>query len=116
MLDGKYYDYKTFEEAKPWHMPDFKIGLDASYNFGSKFTAGLEFTLTGNRWVRNYSLPEDMDKFKPVADINLSLNYHFSKLFTLFADFYNLTGRSYMIWNQYPSQRFNFLFGFSYKL
>lgn len=116
MLDGKYYDYKTFEEAKPWHMPDFKIGLDASYTFGTKFTAGLEFTLTGNRWARNYSLPEDMDKFKPVADINLSLNYHFSKLFTLFADFYNLTGRSYMIWNQYPSQRFNFLFGFSYKL
>ena len=116
MIDAKYFGYKTFEEAKPWHMPDYKIGLDASYNFSNKFSTTVEFTLTGNRWVRNYLFPEEMDKLKPVADINLKLNYHYSKLFSLFADFYNLTGRSYMIWNQYPSQRFNFILGFSYKL
>ena len=55
-------------------------------------------------------------KIKPVFDANLGFKYHYSKVFTLFADLYNLTERSYMIWNQYPSQRFNFLFGFSYKL
>jgi len=115
-IDGKYFDYKTYDQAKPWHQPDFRIGIDASYDFSGKFSAALDFSVTGNRWYRNFSLPEEMDKLKPVADLNLKLNYHYSKLFTVFADFYNLTDRSYMIWNQYPSQRFNFLIGFTYKL
>jgi|WetSurSiteA1Bulk_404760.scaffolds.fasta_scaffold02868_2 hypothetical protein len=116
LIDGKYFNYKTFDEARAWHKPDFEIGIDASYRFGEKLTAGLGLTVTGNRWVRHYQAPDDMMKIKPVTDINLKLNYQYSKLFSLFADFYNLSDRSYMIWNQYPSQRFNFLFGFSYKL
>jgi len=116
VIDRKYLDYKTFEEAKPWHKPDFKIGLDATYKLKSKITVGAGINIIGNRWVRNYSQPDDMQKFKPVFDANLNVDYHYSKLLTVFADFHNLTERSYMIWNQYPSQRFNFLFGFSYKL
>jgi hypothetical protein len=116
MIDGKYFDYKTFEEAKPWHKPDFKINLDATYTWNRKFAIGAGITLLGNRWVKNYSQPEDMQKLKPVFDANLKFNYHYSKLLTVFADFYNLAEQSYLIWNQYPSQRFNFLFGFSYKL
>jgi hypothetical protein len=116
VIDGKYFDYKTFEQVKPWHKPDFKIGIDATYKLNSKFDIGAAFTIVGNRWVKNYLHPEGMQKFKPVFDANLSFNYHYSKVLSVFADFYNLTERSYMIWNQYPSQRFNFLFGFSYKL
>ncbi len=115
-LDGKYFDYKTYDQLKPWHEPDFNIAFGTSYKFSSKFTAGVDFTVTGNRWVRDYTLPEKINKLKPIPDINLKINYQYSKLFSLFADFYNLTDRSYLIWNQYPSQRFNFLFGFSYKL
>jgi hypothetical protein len=115
-IDGKYFDYKTYDQQKPWHKPDFLIGVDASYAISPKFTAGADFTVTGNRWVWNSSSPDETDKLKPVADINLHMNYHYSKLFTVFADFYNIADRSYMLWNQYPSQRFNFLIGFSYKL
>jgi hypothetical protein len=116
VIDGKYMDYKTFQEAKPWHKPDFKIELDATYKLKSKITIGAGINIIGNRWVRIYSQPDNPQKFKPVLDANLSFNYHYSKLFTLFANFNNITDRSYMIWNQYPSQRLNFLFGFSYKL
>ncbi len=116
LIDGKYFDFKIFDQPKPWHKPDFEIIVDATYHFGSKFSLGMDFTVTGNRWVRNYSVPEEMTKLKPVADLNLKMNYHYSKLFTFFADFYNLTDKSYMLWNQYPSQRFNFLLGLSYKL
>ena len=116
LIDGKYFDYKTFDQVKPWHKPDFEMGLNATYKFSSKFSTGLDVTITGNRWVPNYQHSEGMVKLNPVADINLNLNYHFSKVLTIFADAYNLADRSYMIWNQYPSQRFNFLIGFSYKL
>jgi hypothetical protein len=116
MIDGKYFDYKTFEQAKPWHNPDYEIKLDATYKPNNKIEIGADFSVLGNRWVINYFRPDNRQKLKPVFDANLSFNYHYSKLLTVFADLYNLTDRSYMIWNQYPSQRFNFLFGFTYKL
>jgi len=82
LIDGKYFDFKTFDQPKPWHKPDFEIIVDATYHFGSKFSLGMDFTVTGNRWVRNYSVPEEMTKLKPVADLNLKMNYHYSKLLT----------------------------------
>jgi hypothetical protein len=114
-IDGKYFDYKTFEEARPWHKPDFIIKTDAVYNFG-KVELGAGINIIGNRWVVDYDKPDNRKKLKPVFDANLRINYHYSKLLTAFADFNNLGERSYLIWNQYPSQRFNFLFGFTYKL
>lgn len=115
MLEGKYYDYKILAVEKPWHKPDFEIGADAVYRY-NQFEFGAGFNIIGNRWVKDYEYPDDMRKLKPVFDGNLSVNYHYSKVLTVFADFHNLTERSYLIWNQYPSQRFNFMLGFSYKL
>jgi hypothetical protein len=115
-LDAKYFDYNMLALKKPWHMPDFRIGFNALCQLGSKFVLGTGFSIIGNRWVMNTMRPDGMEKIKPVADINLKLNYNYSRAFTLFADLYNLADRSYLIWNQYPSQRFNFLFGLSYKL
>jgi hypothetical protein len=113
MFDGNYFDYKTFDELKPWHKPDYTIELEAKYRYNNfDFNAGLNFI--GNRWVREY--PKGMRKLDPVFDGNLGISYHYSKLLTVFADFYNLAERSYQIWNQYPTQRFNFILGFSYKL
>jgi hypothetical protein len=115
-LDAKYFDYNMLDQDKPWHKPDFRIGLDAVSQLGKKFTLGAGFTVIGTRWVKNSKLPEGTDKIKPVADINLKLNYNYSKAFTIFTDIYNIADRSYLIWDQYPSQRFNFMFGLSYKL
>jgi hypothetical protein len=114
MAEGKYFDYRTFEEKKPWHKPDFTINVAAKYRY-NKFEFGAGFNIIGKRWVKG-SLPESMEELKPVFDANLGINFHYSKALSVFADFYNLAERSYLIWNQYPSQRFNFLIGFSYKL
>jgi hypothetical protein len=116
LADARYFKYIMFEQLKPWHKPDFMIEFDTRYKITPKIIAEADICITGNRWTKNYSYPDDMAKLKPVADINFKLNYHYSKVLTLFADLYNLADRSYMIWNQYPSQRFNFLFGLSYKL
>jgi hypothetical protein len=115
-IEGNYYDYNVFEQEKPWHKPVYDVKLDAEFKLSSKFTMGAGFTVTGTRWVKDYLQPGGMFKIKPVADINMKLNYHYSKVFSLFAEMYNIADRSYLIWNQYPSQRFNFLFGLSYKL
>jgi len=115
-LDGKYFKYTMLDQEEPWHKPDFKISMEASYLFGKNFTVQGGFTVIGNRWIKNVYLPEGKEKLKPVADLNLKVNYHYSKALTIFAELYNLADRSYLIWSQYPAQRFNFLFGLSYKL
>lgn len=115
-LDAKYFNYNMLGQKKPWHKPDFRVGIDALCQLNSKFTLGAGFSVIGNRWVKNSLQANGMKKIKPVADLNLKLNYNYSKAFTLFADIYNMADRSYLIWNQYPSQRFNFIIGLSYKL
>jgi len=115
-FDGKYFDYNMFDLQKPWHKPDFKAGFDADFLIGKKITLSAGFSVTGNRWVVNTLHPDGIQKIKPYADVYLKLNYNYSKALTLFADIYNIGDRSYLIWNQYPSQRFNFMFGLSYRL
>jgi outer membrane receptor protein involved in Fe transport len=115
-LDGKYYDYNVFALPKPWHRPQYELGLDLSARLASKFTMNAGIAVIGTRWVNNMQNEDGLQRIKPVADLNLRLNYNYSKAFSLFADLYNIAGRSYLIWNQYPSQRFNFMFGLTYKL
>jgi hypothetical protein len=115
-LDGKYFDYTMLAQEKPWHKPDFRIAMEASYLFGKNFTVQGGLTFIGNRWIKNYYLAEGKEKLKPYGDLNLKLNYNYSKALTIFADLYNMADKSYSIWNQYPAQRFNFIFGLSYKL
>jgi len=116
--DFNYYSYKMFKEIKPWHKPQFDLTLDAAYNLKEKFLFTGGMIIFGQRFAKS-SLPiatEGFIKLEPVADFNLGIEYLFSKLFTVFLDINNITGRSYMLWNQYPAQRFNFMFGFTYKL
>jgi hypothetical protein len=116
LLNGTYFDYRMFALKKPWHKPEYEAGLNTRYTWKDKlqFNAGL--LITGTRYVRDYLEPEGMRKLKPVADVNLKVNYMYSKVFSLFVDFYNIADRSYLIWNQYPGQRFNFMMGLTYKL
>ncbi|MBN2275299.1 MAG: TonB-dependent receptor [Bacteroidales bacterium] len=116
--DFNYYDYKMFKELKPWHKPEFDLTLQVAYNLKEKFLINGGLMVMGKRFAKTSQAfsPEGYIKLDPVADLNLGVEYLFSKVFTIFLDIYNITGSSYMLWNQYPSQRFNFMIGFTYKL
>jgi hypothetical protein len=116
MIDARYNRYHVFEQIKPWHKPEYEIDLDVAARLGSKITMASTFTVIGTRWVPGFEPSVEKQKLKPVADINFRFNYHYSKALSVFADLYNVAGRSYLLWNYYPSQRFNFMFGISYKL
>jgi hypothetical protein len=114
--DFNYYSYSMLNLKKPWHKPQYDLTISAAYNLKEKFLIDGDLILYGQRYAKTTLTPEGFYKLDPVLDINLGIEYLFSKLFTVFFDIYNLTGRSYLLWNQYPSQRFNFLLGFTYKL
>jgi hypothetical protein len=115
-LDGTYYDYSPTQEMKAWHKPEYKVALDAAYQINKNFDLTAGMSLIGKRWVKNYYRPDNKQELKPFLDLNLGVNYHYNKALTVFASLYNMADSNYMIWNQYPAQRFNFIFGLSYKL
>jgi hypothetical protein len=116
--DFNYYQYSTLKVLKPWHKPLYDLTLDAAYRLKEKFLISGGFVLLGQRYAKTSKTidTEGYTELKPVLDIDLGIKYLYSKSFTLFFDIYNLTNRTYLIWNQYPSQRFNFMIGFSYML
>ncbi|MBN1159586.1 MAG: hypothetical protein JXA61_09410 [Bacteroidales bacterium] len=115
-MDGHYYDYHMMNLRKPWHKPEYELNINVLYNIKNKVSLNGEMILLGTRWIRNELWTDGIQKLKPLADFNLKINYHHSKTLTLFFDLYNISNRSHLIWNQFPSQRFNFLAGLSFKL
>ncbi|MBN2482389.1 MAG: hypothetical protein JXB19_11650 [Bacteroidales bacterium] len=115
-LDGNYYVYNMMNLRKPWHKPEYELNTNIVYNIKNKVTLDGEMILLGTRWIRNELWTDGIQKLKPIADFNLKISYHHSKPLSFFFDLYNISNHSHLIWNHFPSQRFNFLAGLSYKL
>lgn len=114
-LKSNIYSYKMVREDKPWHKPSFDLIFTTRYNFKEKIYADIDFITLGQRFAKNYSVPEDPIQLDPVFDLNLKLEYKYSNILTGFVHFYNLLAQNYSVWNQYPSQRLNVLLGVTYK-
>jgi len=118
-LRTNFYNYKTgLESIEAWHEPSFDFILTTSYNFKEKIYADIDFLILGKRYVPNYlsdGANPEVIPLDPVYDLNLKLEYRYSKVFGIFLHFYNLTNTRYYLWNQYQSQRLCVMAGINYK-
>lgn len=117
---GNYFVYSTSEQLEAWHLPTYTFSIDASYNLDNKIIAKANLYAVSKRFACQYVttatggvLPEAKE-LDGAIDINLGLEYRFTKRFSTFADFNNITGNRYYEWNQYATQRFNFMLGLTY--
>lgn len=123
-LRGEYYNYKPRNEEKAWHMPNFKVTLNTRYNIADKIIARLDVFVVGTRYARDLNTdtltmatkPFVATKLKPYVDINLGLEYRYNKTFSAFVNVNNLAARRYERWNNFPSQRINFILGIAYSM
>ncbi len=117
-LKGNYYIYKMTDELKPWHMPDYNISFSARYNLDDKIITTANIFALGNRYAREFDTRGNIyaKELQGVVDVNLGIEYRFSKIFSAFADLNNLGGMRYYKWNNYPTQRFNIMLGLTYSL
>ncbi len=100
---------------KPWQKDLFNIALSGTYNLKDKIIAGAELFYVGKRYARSLS-GNGIVNLNAVIDLNLSVEYRYTKMLSAFIRLNNITANSYYRWNQYPSQRFNFMIGISYAL
>jgi len=113
---GDYNKYSMKNELKPWQKPMWQTTLTANYNLKNKIIATADIFLYGKRSakvVKADSLVSifSVQEMKAIVDVNIGLEYRYSKKLSGFVKFNNLGFRRYSIWNNYPSQKFNFLAG-----
>ncbi len=116
ILSGIFYGYTGSDEKKAWHKPDVELVFQARYNLKKKIYANFNMNLIGTRYAKPYDTLQNPVRLDPVFDVNLGLEYRYSKILSLFAEMYNLTASKYYLWNQYPSRKLNIIIGFTYKL
>jgi hypothetical protein len=107
-----------------WNKPawDGKLGL--KYNLRDKIIAGMEITAQGKRRLiinGDLSIPAPLDPTVLIEmpahfNLNLTAEYRYSKILSIWAKFNNISNNRYYEWAWYPSQRFLCMLGFTYSL
>ncbi len=112
--DYNTYDLKT--ETQAWHRPQLQGTLTANYSLKNKIIAKADIFIYGKRFSRDIKTDSLVTIFvtrdlKEIIDANIGLEYRYSKKLSAFVNFNNLGFKRYMMWNNYPTQKFNFLAG-----
>jgi hypothetical protein len=124
ILKGKYNNYFLDTEQKAWHKPALEISLLADYNIQDKILVRAELFTRGKMFAKTYEQQtsgwvttnvETISEIKGMADINLGIEYRYTKILSGFVNFNNILGQRYYNWYNYPSYRFNMMLGITYS-
>lgn len=128
---ANYYNYTLTRFDYAWNKPDWDGSLGIKYNLRDKIIAGVEIMALGKRHlVVNGDLPVPVPTIKdPIVidprtmvgmpvhfNLNLSVEYRYSKILSFWAKLNNISYNHYYEWTYYPTQGFMFMLGFTYSL
>lgn len=119
-LAANYYNYdlvqnQTIEEVL--YKPDFDVNVTAQYVYDKKWKFSLNTILLGNMKGMTFEGQQINYETMPLKyGIDLRTEYQYTKALSFFAMFDNVAFQRYFYWNNYPSQKFRFLFGLTYTI
>jgi hypothetical protein len=113
---ANYYKYTLEHQAYAWHKPDFDFTFSTIYNLRNKILINFDVLAVGNRYAKEYSVNQKTKSLAGVVDFNLGVEYRYTKILSAWIRLYNFTAAKYYEWNQYPTQQFNVMVGFTYSL
>ena len=114
-LSGVFNQYSLSKLPEPWQKDIGNMAFSGTYNLKDKIIVGAEIYYIGKRYALPLSGTGMLD-LNSIVDLNLSVEYRYTKMLSAFIHLNNIAANTYYRWNQYPSQRFNFMIGFSYAL
>ncbi len=113
------YSYSPGLQAKAWHKPQNEVTLKSAYNLRDKIVLNVSVFGRGKSYARmaasDSSLGFVSEKIKGYVDANLGIEYHYSKILSVYLNMNNLGFSKYDRWYSYPSEGFNVLGGISYS-
>ena len=110
------YSYTPDLQIKAWHQPQNEISLKAAYNLRNKIVVSTSVCGRGKSFGRTQStFGFTAEKIKGYVDANLGIEYHYSKILSVYLNMNNLGFSKYNRWYNYPGEGFNVLGGISYS-
>ena len=114
-LRGAYDNYSMTVLEEPWHKAPFNASLGLGYNLQKKILVKADLAYVGARYAQD-PFTHDRILLKGYPDLNLSFEYRYRKILSFFLNLNNIASVRYEPWNQYPSQGFFVMGGFTYSL
>jgi len=115
-----FYQYNLIKETQPWNKPKFDLTISTRYNLRNKILVDFDILALGKRYAKEFTRGSNPKPFAAdlpsVIDFNLGIEYRYTKILSFWIKFNNFTASKYYAWDQYPSQRFNLMAGFTYSL
>jgi len=108
------YDLETLE--KPWHKPQFEASFYTKYNIKNKVILDANVFAIGKRYAREFNPVEKTVELDALVDLNLGVEYRYTKILSGFIRVNNIGAAKYYQWNYYPTHRINIMFGVTYSL
>jgi hypothetical protein len=115
-LSGNYNTYQMDKLLKPWNKPGLVWMFSTKYNLRNKILADIDVVSVGKRYVKEFEPTIFSSQLDGAFEINLGLEYRYTKILSAWFKFNNITGTKYYMWKNYPTQRFNMMFGITYSL
>jgi hypothetical protein len=112
ILGGDYFSYVPSAQLQVWYHPTLKVNLLGEYTILKKYIVKAEVFYVNQQYA-----PEMVDgimtakQLDGYPDLNLGVDYKYNKFLTAFLHLNNLASTAYYQWDNYPTQRFNFLLG-----
>lgn len=118
VLTTNLYQYVTSNELEAWHKPNMDIKLAFNYNLKNKIVSKVEIFAFNRVYAKSYNSAREVVPLtlKGTVDVNLGLEYRYSKILSGFLNFNNIGAAKYQRWNNYPSYRFTIMGGITYAL
>jgi len=103
----------------PWYKPVSTLGAEAFYDIQKKIIVRVGFTTNGKQFAR-IPAPEResgylTESIKGYTDLNLGVEYRYTKLLSAYLNFSNVMGTRYYQWYNYPGYRLRLMGGVSYS-
>jgi len=124
ILGGKYFNYSLANEIKAWHKPNLKITLAGIYDLSDKIIVRADFFYFSKQYAKIYNTvinnnssvtTEAVKELDGIFDLNLNVEYRYTKKLSAFLQFNNMISSPYQKWQDYPTQRFGVLGGLTYS-
>lgn len=116
LLLGVYDQYDLDRLEKPWHKPELIASFVTTYNLRNKVRLDASLNYMGQRFAPGTPMDTEMITLKGFVDLNLGIEYRYTKLLSAFLRLNNILGARNYFWNQYPAIGFNAMAGFTYAL
>ena len=113
-LAGAYYKYTMSKLEQAWHRPTFTGSVLATYNLNQKMYFNADFYYISGLRGKNYVSGQEV-KLKGIADLNLKVDYLFSKQFSAFIEANNILSQKYQRYLYYSNKGINILAGLTYS-